>query len=120
MIQPINLQQKFELFDDTWHPRIIAEVNDSYVKLARLEGELVWHAHAEEDELFLVLSGRLQIRLRDGDLWLSPGEMAVIPHGVEHYPVAEGEVHVLLLEPKTTKHTGDVMTERTVVTEDWI
>lgn len=119
-MQAINLQEKFDLFQDHWHPRIVGEVNDSFVKLAKLKGDLVWHAHAEEDELFLVIKGRLLIKLRDRDIWLEPGEFTIIPKGVEHFPVAEDEVHVLLLEPKSTKHTGEVKTERTVETEDWI
>lgn len=119
-MQTIRLEEKFNLFHDHWHPRIVGELNDSFVKLAKLKGDLVWHQHAEEDELFLVIKGRLLIKLRDRDLWLEPGEFTIIPRGVEHFPVAEEEVHVLLLEPKSTKHTGDVKTDRTVETEDWI
>lgn len=118
-MQVINLAQKFSLFSDPWRPRIIAELNDSYVKLARLKGEFVWHHHDSEDELFLVVQGHLTIRLRDGELHLSPGELAVIPRGVEHLPVAEEEVQVLLLEPKATRNTGNVENERTVESE-WI
>ena len=119
-MQTINLQQKFSLFQDTWHPRIIGEVNDAYVKIARLKGEFLWHAHENEDELFLVIKGRLLLKLRDRELWLEPGELTIIPKGVEHCPVAEEEVHVLLLEPKSTLHTGNVISERTVETIDWI
>jgi mannose-6-phosphate isomerase-like protein (cupin superfamily) len=119
-MQAINLEDKFSLFQDHWHPRIVGEINDSYVKLAKLKGDLVWHAHADEDEFFLVIKGRLLIKLRDREIWLEPGEFTIIPKGVEHFPVAEEEVHVLLLEPKSTKHTGDVKTERTVETLDWI
>ena len=119
-MQAINLEDIFSLFQDHWHPRIVGEINDSYVKLAKLKGDLVWHAHADEDEFFLVIKGRLLIKLRDRDIWLEPGEFTIIPKGVEHFPVAEEEVHVLLLEPKSTKHTGDVKTERTVETLDWI
>ena len=116
----INLNEKFDLFKDQWHPRIIGEVNDSFVKLAKLSGDFVWHHHENEDELFLVVKGRLLIKLRDRDLWIGEGEMVIIPKGVEHFPVAEEEVHVLLLEPKSTLHTGNVEHERTVKTLDWI
>ncbi len=118
-MEVINLAQKFNLFSDPWHPRIVAELNDSYVKLARLHGEFVWHHHEDEDELFLVVQGRLTIRLRDGELNLSPGELVVIPRGVDHLPVAEEQALVLLLEPKATRNTGDVENERTIAS-DWI
>lgn len=111
-----NLAEKFDLFQDYWSPKIAGELNDSYVKLAKLKGEFVWHQHADEDELFLVVQGRLVIKLRDGEIVLEPGEFAIIPRGVEHLPVAEEEVHVLLLEPKTTVNTGNVKSERTVET----
>jgi mannose-6-phosphate isomerase-like protein (cupin superfamily) len=114
MLQKVNLAQKFALFQDTWSPKIVGELNDSHVKLAKLQGEFVWHHHEHEDELFLVVSGHLVIRLRDGDIQLDPGEFVIIPHGVEHLPVAEQEVQVLLLEPKTTVNTGTVTNERTV------
>lgn len=110
----INLAQKLTLFDDYWSPKIIGDLNDSYIKLVKVKGEFVWHQHADEDELFLVVKGRLLIKLRDRDLWLNAGELAVIPKGVEHMPVAEEEAHVLLLEPKTTVNTGDADSERKV------
>jgi len=110
----INLAAKFDRFSDHWSPKIVGELNDSYVKLAKLKGEFVWHRHEHEDELFLVVKGRLVIRLRDGELVLSEGEFAIISRGVEHCPVAEEEVHVLLLEPKSTLNTGNVRNERTV------
>jgi mannose-6-phosphate isomerase-like protein (cupin superfamily) len=116
----VNLADKFSLFQDYWHPRIVGELNDSYVKLAKLKGEFVWHHHEAEDELFLVVKGRLLIKLRDRDIWLDGGEFAVIPKGVEHLPVAEDEVHVLLLEPKSTLNTGNVQNERTVSDPEWI
>ena len=119
MIEPVNLAQKFQLFHETWSPKIVGEINDAYVKLARLKGEFVWHKHDNEDELFLVIKGRLLIKLRQQDLWLGEGEFAVIPRGVEHCPVAENEVHVLLLEPKSTINTGDLQNERTVDSQ-WI
>lgn len=115
----INLSQKFDLFHEHWSPRIVGELNDSYVKLAKLKGEFVWHQHENEDELFLVVKGKLQIKLRDRDLWINEGEFVVIPKGVEHCPVADEEVQVLLLEPKSTLNTGNVQNERTVAAK-WI
>ncbi len=114
MIEKVTLAQKFDLFKDYWDPRIAGELNDSYVKLAKLKGEVLWHQHENEDELFLVVKGHLTIRLRDGDIELDSGEFAIIPKGVEHLPVASKEAHVLLLEPKSTLNTGNVQDERTV------
>jgi len=119
MIEPVDLKDKFELFSEHWHPKIVGELNDSYVKLARLKGEFVWHSHAREDELFMVIRGRLKIRLRDQDLEVGEGQFVISPHGVENLPVADEEVQVLLLEPKSTVNTGDQKSERTVVAE-WI
>lgn len=116
----VNLAEKFSRFSDHWSPRIAGELNENYIKLVKVKGEFVWHQHEHEDELFLVVKGRLLIRLRDRDLWLGEGEFVVIPKGVEHCPVAEEEVHMLLLEPKTTVNTGDVTNERTVTEEQWI
>ncbi len=113
MIEKVNLAQKFDLFDEYWSPRIAGELNDSYVKLAKLKGEFVWHQHDDEDELFLVVKGHLTIKLRDRDMELDAGEFVIIPRGVEHLPVAEEEVQVLLLEPKSTLNTGNVHSERT-------
>ena len=110
----IDLAEKLASFDERWSPRIVAELNGQHVKLAKLEGAFVWHSHAEEDELFLVLKGELTIELRDGAVVLGPGQMAVVPRGVEHRPVADGEVHLLLFEPAGTLNTGDVRNERTV------
>jgi mannose-6-phosphate isomerase-like protein (cupin superfamily) len=115
----INIAQKFSLFSDPWHPRIVGELNDSHIKLAKLHGEFIWHQHENEDEMFLIVKGKLLIRLRDSDLWLNEGELVIIPKGVEHCPVAEEEVHVMLLEPKSTLNTGDQKNERTVEAE-WI
>ena len=115
----VNLSQKFSLFHEHWSPRIVGELNDSYVKLAKLKGEFVWHTHEKEDELFLVVKGTLVIKLRERDLVIHEGEFAVIPRGVEHCPVAEEEVHVMLLEPKSTINTGDQVNERTVEAQ-WI
>ena len=113
-IEKVSLAEKFGRFDDLWSPKIAGELNDSYVKLVKLKGEFVWHRHEAEDELFLVVKGRLTIRLRDGDINLEEGEFVIVPRGVEHLPVAEEEAHVVLLEPKTTLNTGDVTSERTV------
>ena len=119
MINVIRLTSKFNLFQETWHPKIVGELNDSYVKLAKLKGEFVWHHHDNEDELFLVIKGTLIIKLRDQELTIHEGEFVIIPKGVEHLPVAEEEVQVLLLEPKSTLNTGNVQNEKTVEAE-WI
>jgi mannose-6-phosphate isomerase-like protein (cupin superfamily) len=116
----INLNQKFTLFQEYWSPKIAGELNDSYIKLAKLKGEFVWHQHENEDELFLVVKGHLLIKLRDRDIHLKEGEFVIIPKGVEHLPIAEEEVHVLLLEPKSTLNTGNVQNERTVNDLEWI
>ncbi len=118
-MEKVNLANKFGLFQEYWSPKIAGELNDSYLKLAKLKGEFVWHHHEAEDELFLVVKGRLVIKLRDRDISLDEGEFVIIPRGVEHCPVAEEEVHVLLLEPKSTVNTGNVENERTVG-EQWI
>lgn len=114
MIQKVNLREKFGLFADQWSPKIAGEVNDSYVKLVKFQGEFVWHKHDEEDEMFLVVKGGIKIMLRDGEVDLGVGEFVVIPRGVEHMPVAESEAHVLLFEPKSVLNTGDVVNERTL------
>lgn len=116
----VRISDKFASFDQHWTPKIVGEVNDSYVLLAKLEGEFVWHKHEAEDELFLIVKGRLLIKLRDRDVQLEAGEFFIVPRGVEHLPIAEGGTQVLLLEPKTTKHTGDVVNERTVTTYERI
>lgn len=120
MPEGIRLGEKFAQFSEYWTPKIAGEVNDSYVLLARLQGEFVWHRHPDEDEFFLVIKGRLCIQLREGDVWLEEGNFYIVPKGVEHCPVASEEVHVLMLEPKTTRHTGDEVTERTVTTYERI
>ncbi len=126
-MEKVNLANKFDLFQEHWSPifqehwspKIAGELNDSYLKLVKLKGEFVWHHHEAEDELFLVVKGRLVIKLRDRDISLDEGEFVIIPRGVEHCPVAEEEVHVLLLEPKSTVNTGNVENERTVGAQ-WI
>jgi mannose-6-phosphate isomerase-like protein (cupin superfamily) len=114
----VNLAERFSRFSDQWSPKIVGELNDSYIKLAKVQGEFVWHQHANEDEFFLVVQGRLLIRLRDRDVLLNEGEFFVVPRGVEHLPIAEDEAHILLLEPTATLHTGDVDSARTVAVED--
>jgi mannose-6-phosphate isomerase-like protein (cupin superfamily) len=115
----VNLAQKFSLIGDYWKPRIAGEINDSYLKLVKVKGEFVWHHHEAEDELFLVVKGRLLMRFRDRNVTVNEGEFIIVPHGVEHCPVAEEEVEMLLLEPKTTVNTGSAGGERTAAAE-WI
>jgi mannose-6-phosphate isomerase-like protein (cupin superfamily) len=110
----VNLAAKLSLFTERWSPRIVGELNGQHVKLAKLEGDFVWHHHEDADELFLVLSGRLLIQLRDRTITLDPGEFLIVPRGIEHKPIAQTEVHVLLFEPAGTLNTGNVTDERTV------
>ncbi|UCC41212.1 MAG: cupin domain-containing protein [Candidatus Aminicenantes bacterium] len=116
----INLNKKFSLFNEYWTPKIIGELNEQYVKLAKAKGEFIWHKHDDEDELFLVIKGSLTIQLRNRDIQLKKGEIFIVPKGLEHKPVALEEVHVLLFEPKATKHTGDVKSEITVEDQEWV
>ena len=118
----ISIEEKFRLFSDEWTPKIIAESNGQLVKIAKGSGELMWHAHENEDELFIVFKGRLIIQLRDGSVALNPGEMYIVPKGVEHCPKAEPDTHFMMIEPATTAHTGTLQTDRTVAAEDqqWI
>ncbi len=118
-VEVVDVAQKFGMFSEYWRPKIVGELNDSYVKLAKLQGEFVWHLHENEDELFWVIQGTLVIKLRDGDVTVRPGQFVIIPRGVEHMPVAAEEVHAMLLEPKSTLNTGNVQNERTVDAE-WI
>jgi len=112
--EKVNIAQKFTRFNEYWVPYIVGELNDSYVKVDKLKGEFVWHKHEAEDELFLVTKGKLLIKLREKDVWLEEGEFIIIPKGVEHKPVANEEVHVLLIEPKSTLNTGNVKNEKTL------
>lgn len=113
--EAINLEEKLSKVHEYWKPKIVGELNDSYVKIVKFTGEFIWHHHDAEDELFLVLKGRMRMRFRDRDVIVSPGEFIIVPKGVEHMPVAEGgETHVVLLEPKSTLNTGNVRNERTV------
>tara|TARA_X000001036_G_C20338968_1_gene667702 strand:+ start:82 stop:456 length:375 start_codon:yes stop_codon:yes gene_type:complete len=121
-INPINIMNKFSLFNDKWTPKIIAELNNQYVKICKLKDDFIWHSHENEDELFLVFKGTLLIDFRDGKtISVKEGEMLIIPKGVEHRPHTNGEVVFnLLFEPKTTLHTGDVESEMTVKDLKWI
>ncbi|HTQ96324.1 MAG TPA: cupin domain-containing protein [Candidatus Acidoferrum sp.] len=110
----INLADKFGKFQDFWNPRILGELNDFAVKAVKVKGEFVWHHHDVEDELFLVVKGTLRMRFRDREEIIREGEFIIVPHGVEHLPVADEEVHVILLEPKSTLNTGNIANERTV------
>jgi mannose-6-phosphate isomerase-like protein (cupin superfamily) len=114
MTDKINLREKLALISDYWNPHIVAELNGQHVKLVKFRGEFVWHLHDDEDELFLVVQGRFRMEFRDRAVWLEEGEMIVVPRGVEHRPVAENEVHVLLFEPAGTVNTGNVRGDRTV------
>ncbi|MCE9668512.1 cupin domain-containing protein [Myxococcus stipitatus] len=113
-VDKVNLAQKLALFSEHWSPRVVGELNGQHVRLAKLLGPFTWHHHEAEDELFLVLHGRLRMELRDRVVDVEPGEFIIIPRGVEHRPVADEEVHVLLFEPASTLNTGNVREERTV------
>jgi mannose-6-phosphate isomerase-like protein (cupin superfamily) len=115
----VNLAEKLARFTDLWSPKVVGRVNDFHVKLVKLQGEFVWHSHQVEDELFLVLHGALAMEFRDRTVVVEPGEFIIVPHGVEHRPVAQDEVHVLLLEPATTVNTGTAGGERTRAVE-WV
>jgi mannose-6-phosphate isomerase-like protein (cupin superfamily) len=119
-LEKVSLTEKLGSFQDYWSPKVVGELNDCFVKLVKLKGEFVWHHHEAEDELFLVIKGTLLMKLRDRDVRVEEGEFIIIPRGIEHLPVAEDEVHVLLLEPKSTLNTGNVVNERTVADLDRI
>ncbi len=120
----VNLQEKLDLFSDHWSPKLVGELNGQHVRLVKLHGEFHWHHHEHEDELFLVLSGQLKMLYQDGasgsggdrQVVINPGEFVIVPKGVEHKPVADEEVHVMLLEPASTLNTGNVKNDRTVAT----
>ena len=118
--QPINIEQKLAKFSEQWSPKIIAQMNDYHFKIAKLQGEFIWHDHPETDEVFLVLKGQLEIQLGDGNIVLSEGEMFVVPKGVEHKPIAQHECHIMLVEPAGTLNTGDVVNVRTAANDVWI
>jgi mannose-6-phosphate isomerase-like protein (cupin superfamily) len=119
-LNKINLRNKFNLFQEQWTPKIVAELNGQQVKLAKVQGNFVWHAHENEDELFYIVKGELLLQFRDREVHLEEGEMLVVPRGVEHRPVAEKECWILLFEPSETKHTGEVESVLTKNDQDWI
>ena len=118
VVRKVNLAEMFSRFQDQWKPKIVGAVNDSLVKLVKFTGEFVWHHHDHEDELFLVVKGRMRMQLRDREVTVGPGEFIIIPHGVEHKPVADQETEVMLFEPTSTLNTGNVQNERTVAQLD--
>ena len=118
--QAINLAQKLSLFDEQWKPRVVAEMNDYQFKIVKLEGDFVWHDHHDTDETFIVLDGELRIDFRDGAVIIGPGEMFIVPKGVEHKPFAEKEVKLMLIEPRGVLNTGHEGGERTAPNDIWI
>lgn len=112
-MEVINLKNKFNLFNDHWSPKVIGELNNQAVKIAKVKGEFIWHDHKDEDELFYIIKGQLKIEFRDSVKILNEGDMLIIPKGVEHKPIAEEEVWLMLFEPITTKHTGTIKHELT-------
>ena len=113
-MEKINLKQKLSMFNEHWKPRIIGDLNGQQVKLAKFQGPFIWHHHEHEDELFLVVKGRFRMEFREDTVQLDEGDMIIVPRGIEHRPVADEEVHVLLFEPASTLNTGNVINERTV------
>ncbi len=120
MIEKVSLAEKFARFSDHWSPKIIGDLNDSYVKAAKFRGEFTWHKHDDEDELIMVIHGSVTVQFRGRDVVLNEGEFLIVPKGVEHCPKAEETADVLLLEPKSTLNTGDVINEKTVAELEWI
>jgi mannose-6-phosphate isomerase-like protein (cupin superfamily) len=117
---PVNLREKLSRFSEHWSPKIVGQMNDYHFKLAKVQGEFVWHDHPETDEVFIVLNGQLEIQFHDGSVTLKEGEMFVVPKGMEHKPVAERECHILLVEPAGTVNTGGVVDEKTAPNNIWI
>ncbi len=120
MKEKVNLQEKFQLFDTYWTPKILGELSNSYVKIFKAKGEFVWHQHDNEDEFFLIIKGELQIQFRDKEITLKEGEFFIVPKGVEHKPSAKEETHVMLFEPKNVINTGSLLSEKTVENPEWI
>lgn len=118
--QPVSFKDKYAKFSEHWSPKIVARMNDYHFKIAKIQGEFIWHDHPATDEVFVVLKGQLQLQFRDGSVTLNEGEMFVVPKGLEHKPVAEHECHILMVEPAGTVNTGDVVNERTVANDVWI
>src|SRR3990167_6413921 len=119
-MKKFNLSEKFNLFNEYWSPRIVGELNEQYIKLAKFKGEFMWHSHANEDELFLVVKGTMRIEFRDEVITLNEGEFYIVPKGVEHKPVADEEAHIILLEPKSTEQTGEIESNLLVDNQPWI
>ncbi len=113
-MKKINLKNKFNLFNDHWNPKIIGEMNGQDIKIAKVKGEFIWHNHKNEDELFLIIKGTLKIQFLDKTIELNKGEILIVPKGIEHKPIAEEEVWLLLFEPNSTKHTGDINSNITI------
>ncbi|MDF1694569.1 MAG: cupin domain-containing protein [Saprospiraceae bacterium] len=120
MTQKINLIEKFNLISEYWSPRIITELNGQQIRLAKVKGELIWHSHEREDEMFYVLKGKIKLLLEDQEVIINEGEVFVVPRGVKHKPIAEEECWVVLFEPAETKHTGDQFCEQTITNFNWI
>jgi mannose-6-phosphate isomerase-like protein (cupin superfamily) len=118
--QPVNFRDKLSRFSEHWSPKIIAQMNDYHFKVVKVQGEFIWHAHPETDEVFIVLKGQLEIQFRHGKVILGAGELFVVPKGREHKPVAREECHILLVEPAGTVNTGDVVSEKTAANDVWI
>ena len=117
---PINLTDKFSKFNEQWQPKVIAEMNDYQFKIARIEGEFVWHNHPDTDETFIIIEGTLDLEFRDGKVTLSAGEMFVVPKGVEHKPVANSECKIMMIEPRGTNNTGDIESNVTAENDVWV
>jgi mannose-6-phosphate isomerase-like protein (cupin superfamily) len=117
---PISLKEKFSKFSDQWSPKIIAQMNDYHIKLAKIQGDFIWHHHAETDETFMVIEGEMQIEFSDGSVNLKKGDLFVVPKGTEHKPFAENECCILLIEPAGVRNTGEVVNERTATNDVWI
>lgn len=113
MIDKVNLEEKFALFDDQWSPKLVGQINEMSVKLVKIEGEFLWHSHESEDEMFFVVKGAMTMRFRDRDVLVTPGEFIIIPHGEEHMPVTEKETLIMLIEPASTVNTGETESDRT-------
>ena len=119
-VEKVNIAEKLSLFDERWSPKVVSELNGQHIKVVKFLGEFVWHQHDEEDETFLVIDGRFRMEFRDREVWIEEGEFIVVPRGVEHRPVAEGEASVMLFEPVSTLNTGNVRDEMTVTELDRI
>lgn len=119
-VQKVSIEQKLELFKEYWSPKVVGELNDQQVKLVKIKGEFVWHKHDNEDELFMVIKGKMDMHFRDKIVEVNEGEFIIVPRGVEHKPVAEKETHIMLLEPKGVVNTGNAETDRTAANDVWI